>query len=86
MPFIEHRYGKTYYQYRGRRTSWGLPLVCLHGGPGGHSRFMTDLFKLSDERQVFIYDQVGGGRSSATSKRQWTVATFVNELRILVDA
>jgi len=86
MPFIEHRYGKTYYQYRGRRTSGGLPLVCLHGGPGGHSRFMTDLFKLSDERQVFIYDQVGGGRSSATSKRQWTLATFVNELRILVDA
>ena len=86
MPYIEHRYGKTYYQFRGRATSRGVPMVCLHGGPGGHSRFMTELFKLSDERQVFLYDQVGGGRSSATSKRHWSIATFVDELTILIDA
>lgn len=86
MPFIEHRYGRTYYQSRGARSLKGLPLVCLHGGPGGHSRFMTDLFALADERRVFIYDQVGGGRSSATKPSLWRVSTFVNELKALLRA
>ncbi|MBT4160888.1 MAG: proline iminopeptidase-family hydrolase [Gammaproteobacteria bacterium] len=86
MPYIEHRYGRTFYQSRGNRRSKGLPIVCLHGGPGGHSRFMSDLFKLSDERRVFVYDQIGGGRSSITDKNRWTVPTFVNELKYLVDA
>ena len=86
MPFVEHRYGKTYYQCRGRSNSRGLPLICLHGGPGGHGHFMTDLFKLSDERQVFIYDQIGSGRSSATLKKHWTVKTFVDELTALINA
>ena len=85
MPYLEHRYGKTFYQSKGRRHHERLPLICLHGGPGGHSRFMTDLFKLSDERQVYLYDQVGGGRSTATNTRQWTVPTFVNELKLLVN-
>lgn len=86
MPYIEHQYGRTWYQKRGSAGSTGLPIVCLHGGPGGHSRFMTGLFELSNERQVFIYDQVGGGRSSVTGKRQWTVATFVRELETLRKA
>lgn len=86
MPYIEHSLGRTYYQSRGSKRAAGLPLVCLHGGPGGHSFFMRDLFKLADERRVFIYDQVGGGRSSQTSKSRWTVRTFVNELKWLVDA
>lgn len=86
MPFIEHRFGKTYYQRRGSKKAPGLPLVCLHGGPGGHSRYMTDLFELSCERRVFIYDQIGGGRSSATNRSRWTINTFVNELKILIKA
>ena len=86
MPTIDHKYGQTYYQRRGRKSAKGIPLVCLHGGPGGHSHFMTDLFELSSERQVYIYDQVGGGRSSATPKKDWRVKTFVDELKILVDA
>jgi proline iminopeptidase len=86
MPYIEHRYGNTYYESRGRKSAKGMPLVCLHGGPGGHSHRMKDLFKLSDDRQVFIYDQIGGGRSSATTPSQWKISTFVNELKILVDA
>lgn len=85
MPYIEHKYGKTYYQTRGNKKSTGKPLVCLHGGPGGHAVWMKDMFRLSDERQIFIYDQIGGGRSSATKKSQWHIRTFVNELKILVD-
>lgn len=86
MPYIEHKLGKTYYQRRGRKTVKGLPLVCLHGGPGGQSTRMAPLFELADERQVFLYDQIGGGRSSATKKQHWTIGTFVDELATLVDA
>ena len=86
MPYLEHNLGKTFYQSRGRAGNDGLPLVCLHGGPGGHSRFMTPLFKLADERRVFIYDQIGGGRSSPLKKRQQTIPTFVRELEQLVKA
>ena len=86
MPYIEHQYGKTYYQSRSSRRSGGLPLVCLHGGPGGHSRNMKDLFQLADERRVFIYDQIGGGRSSTTTRARWRITTFVNELKYLVKA
>ena len=81
MPFIEHSLGRTFYQSRGSKRTAGLPLVCLHGGPGGHSYFMQDLFKLADERRVFIYDQIGGGRSSQTPRSRWTVHTFVQELK-----
>jgi proline iminopeptidase len=86
MPYIEHQTGKTYYQKRGRKNASGLPLVCLHGGPGGASQRMQPLFDLADERQVFLYDQVGGGKSSATGQRHWTIPNFVRELATLVDA
>ncbi len=45
---------------------------------------MTDLFRLADNRQVVIYDQLGGGRSSPTEKKRWKVQTFVHELELLV--
>lgn len=86
MPFIEHATGSTYFQTRGSKRSAGLPIVCLHGGPGGHSHFLTDLFQLSNQRRVFIYDQIGSGRSSATEKKHWNIRTFVRELETLVDA
>jgi proline iminopeptidase len=86
MPFIEHRYGRTYYQSRGSRRAEKIPLICLHGGPGGHSRLMSDFFKLSDKRRVFLYDQIGGGRSSAIKPSLWKASTFVNELKLLIKA
>ena len=46
---------------------------------------MTDLFKLADNRQVVIYDQIGGGRSKPPrAKKLWKVQTFVRELELLV--
>ena len=84
MPYFKHPFGQTFYQVRGSKRSSGLPIICLHGGPGGHSHFMTDLFSLADDRQVVIYDQVGGGRSSPTEKKLWKVQTFVTELELLV--
>ena len=86
MAFVKHRFGKTFFEKRGRKRATRAPLIFLHGGPGGHSRFLKDLFFLSDERQVFIYDQIGSGRSTPLSKKFWNIQTFVNELDALVKA
>lgn len=86
MPYIEHKLGRTYYQVRGRASAKGIPLVCLHGGPGGQSKRLQTFFDLARDRKVYIYDQVGGGRSSATGKRQWRIPTFVKELDTLTKA
>ena len=85
MPYLKHQFGQTFYQLRGSKRSSELPIICLHGGPGGHSRFMTDFFRLAEDRQIVIYDQIGGGRSSQIAKRFWKIPTFVRELEILVS-
>ena len=85
VPFIEHKFGKTFYRSKGRKSA-RLPLVFLHGGPGGRSKPDSPLFELADERKVLLYDQIGGGKSTPIKKRQMTIATFVEELRILLDA
>jgi proline iminopeptidase len=84
MAFIKHPLGKTFYKSKGS-LSRDIPLICLHGGPGGMSLALEPLLKLSSERKVFIYDQIGGGRSSETIKPNWKIQTFVNELDHLLD-
>lgn len=47
---------------------------------------MKALFTLAKDRRVFIYDQIGGGASSATPAKSWNIKTFVEELETLVNA
>lgn len=57
------------------------PLLCLHGGPGVASDYLDPLGGLGDERPVYIYDQLGCGRSDRpTDAKLWTVDRFVAEL------
>ncbi len=83
MPFISHRFGKTFYLSKGRMSEDRLPIIGLHGGPGGTHAGMKPLLKLANERKVYIYDQIGGGKSSPTKPSKWNIETFVEELRIL---
>jgi proline-specific peptidase len=82
MPYVRHALGRTYFVSRGRGK--GLPLVFLHGGPGGRHEYDLPLFRLAKGRKVFLYDQLGCGRSSTTKKNRWNVETFVRELDLLV--
>lgn len=57
------------------------PLLCLHGGPGVASDYLDPLGGLGDERAVYIYDQLGCGRSDRpTDPKLWTIERFVAEL------
>ena len=44
-------------------TGPGVPLLTLHGGPGGSSSYFESLTALADQRPVILYDQLGGGKA-----------------------
>jgi len=66
----------------------GAPVVVLHGGPGmGHDYLRTLTRLASSGREVFLYDQVGCGRSSHHEEApadHWRVELFVAELEALL--
>lgn len=71
--------GRVWYRRMG--TGPGLPLLAVHGGPGGTSCRFAALAPLADERPVIYYDQLGSGRSDHPADTTlWTVARFVEEL------
>jgi proline-specific peptidase len=67
--------------YRSVGDGPGVPLLCLHGGPGSTHLGLTPLEQLGDERRVVLYDQLGSGNSSKPSDPAlWTVELFLAEL------
>lgn len=62
----------------------GVPLVVLHGGPGGTSCGFSRLDPLGDSRAIVRYDQLGSGRSGRPDDVSlWEVDRFVEELHSL---
>ena len=80
-PFDGHG---TWYRVVGDLGSGKLPLVTLHGGPGGTHDYMEPFERLAAEgRAVVFYDQLGAGRSThlpGKGKEFWTVDLFLAEL------
>lgn len=80
--FINVPGGPVWYHIGG--TGDGVPLIALHGGPGGASCGMSLLDELGSERPVIRYDQLGTGRSGRPDDMSlWTVARFVEELHTI---
>jgi len=80
--FVDVPGGPVWYEVTG--SGDGLPLLALHGGPGGTSCGYSLLHKLGDERPVIRYDQLGTGRSGRPDDLSlWTVDRYVEELDIL---
>ena len=71
--------GKIWYRVVG--TGRATPLLLLHGGPGFTSHYLDRLRRLSDERPVVFYDQLGAGRSERPADvGLWRAERFVEEL------
>ncbi len=80
--FINVPGGPVWYRVSGDGT--GIPLIALHGGPGGTSCGYSLLEELGSERPVIRYDQLGTGRSGRPDDMSlWTVERFVEELHVL---
>jgi len=71
--------GNVYYRKTGDGP--GIPLLVLHGGPGGMSRESDPLRTLGDDRPVIHYDQLGCGNSDRPEDLSlWTLERYVEEL------
>jgi proline iminopeptidase len=74
--------GKIWYKVTGNGK--GVPVVLLHGGPGGSSFYLKPFEDLGNDRQVVRYDQLGGGKSDVISDTtMFTIDHFVKELDLL---
>lgn len=77
--FIDVDGGPVWYEINGSGS--GIPLLTVHGGPGGQSCGMTLLNPLSTERRIIRYDQLGGGRSGRPRDMSlWELDRFIEEL------
>jgi proline-specific peptidase len=78
--FIDVPGGRVWYAIEGTGAP-GLPLLCLHGGPGIPHDYLEPLAALADERPVVFYDQLGCGRSAGPEDPAlWTVDRAVQEV------
>ncbi|MCJ7555329.1 MAG: proline iminopeptidase-family hydrolase [Gammaproteobacteria bacterium] len=80
--FIDVPGGPIWYKITGNGP--GIPVLALHGGPGGTSCDFALLEPLGDQRPIIRYDQLGTGRSGRPDDVSlWTVERFVEELHVL---
>jgi L-proline amide hydrolase len=80
---IPYAGGHTWYRVVGDGEKPGaLPLLLLHGGPGGAHDYLESMQELARTgRRVIFYDQLGCGRSPYPSDPgKWTVELFVQEV------
>jgi proline-specific peptidase len=65
-----------------------VPLLLLHGGPGGTHDYMEPMAELArGGRRVVFYDQLGCGNSPHPSDPdKWTVQLFVDEVAAVREA
>jgi proline-specific peptidase len=92
MPLDESREGRIavnggeiWYRIVGR--DGGVPLLTLHGGPGGGHDYLEPLEGLAGERPVVFYDQLGCGRADQPDDRSlWHINRFVQEVDEVRDA
>ena len=80
--YIKTKRGKVYYKKLGDK---GIPLIILHGGPGGPHNYLEPLKDIASKRTMIFYDQIGCGKSDRLpNKKDWQVKTFVEELKEII--
>jgi len=80
--FIDVPGGPVWYSVAGDGP--GIPLLVLHGGPGGRICGYARLDALGNERPIVRYDQLGSGRSGRPDDLSlWNVERFVEELHVV---
>jgi proline-specific peptidase len=82
IPFRGYETSYRIIEDRCRQTNGKLPVLMLHGGPGGSSDSFEPLEQFADTgRQVILYDQVSCGDSEGPEDPSlWTVSLFLDQL------
>ncbi|ACV59526.1 proline iminopeptidase-family hydrolase [Alicyclobacillus acidocaldarius] len=81
--FIQVPGGRVAYWLYGEDTP-GVPLLCVHGGPGMPHDYLEPLTQLCQDRPIVFYDQLGCGASDPIEDvSKLTVSHFVQELEVV---
>ena len=76
--------GRVFVRVNGVGKRDKLPVILVHGGPGGTHVSNLDALALADERMVILYDQLDSGRSDQPNDPgNWRVERFVAELEAI---
>jgi len=82
---VEVEGGEIWYKVLGEGE--GIPILTLHGGPGGTHRYFYQLSPQTDERPIILFDQLGGGRSDYHNDTTlMTVDHFVEQVKAVKDS
>ena len=85
--FVPAQGGRVYVRINGSGHPTRLPVVLIHGGPGGTHRGLLDAPELADERMVVLHDQLDSGRSDQPNNpANWKDDRFVDELEAIRNA
>ncbi len=69
------------------RRGAGLPVICLHGGPGlDHHEFAHYLDPLCDAYELVLVDQRSQGLSEVAPPETWTIAQMARDVTALARA
>ena len=83
--YIDVLGGQVWYKIVG--SSGSVPLLTLHGGPGGGHDYLESLEELASERPVVFFDQLGCGKSDKPDNSSlWRIDRFVDEVTLVRDA
>lgn len=79
----------AYYFIKGHEPRNSVPIIYLHGGPGGSvtSQDISVFSKLAEDGyDVYLYDQIGSGKSARLHNiREYTVKRHLKDLEAIVD-
>jgi len=77
-----------YTVYRPNHLSYRPPLVCVGGGPGLPSQYLSPLVHRVNDRSIVLYDHVGCGQSRARvpEKDSFCLENMISDLGKLVSS
>jgi proline iminopeptidase len=61
------------------------PVIVVHGGPGGDSKYLYPIQDLSRNHHVIFYDQRGTGLSRRVNKKSLTLESSLDDLHSIVS-
>jgi L-proline amide hydrolase len=87
--YLTWKHGRTWFRVIGDLRNGQIPIVVMHGGPGGTHGLVLSMAKLlnASGRPVIVYDQLGCGKSTALKAKPnsfWTIELFEEELSRLI--
>lgn len=84
--YINHQGTKVWYQLHSSNAGT-IPVIVIHGGPGGNYFYLKPIEELAKDRSLIFYDQSGCGNSdSLTDTTKWNLDYFTDELKLLIDS